>query len=442
MKNLFSKVLISARAFLQRMYITVQMYVETGLANHAAACAYGLLLSMAPMLLLLALLIFFFYRLSPGAVTAMIGTIPFLGSIFDERWLSGDFLVFSNLSIPGIISALGIIWAGRRLAMAIDRGLKIVFPSGKKRNAVENAIVILAIEASVIIFVLVVIISSRTVMRFYRFMDFLPHSLLVRFVTSHFGGQVLTISLLGIGTFIAYLSVPLKPPRKFSAFQGALFCTLAYFCTVMVLGIILDISRYNFLYGTFGNLIIILINVYFFFTFFFIGAQLAFVADHFDALFFSMMRKIKIKASKKTKAGGFLKKLRPYYLLNSFFNPSKSNLNRYLRHYKKDEVIFTHGDIVDDIFYLLEGEAEMLISSSYGKDNFSGVVKADSFFGDMGYLLSEDKSVTVRAKTDISVFAISSSLLDIIVNHDTSLDRKLFEHMSRRLNRTSEIEIA
>jgi membrane protein len=276
-------------------------------------------------------------------------------------------------------------------------------------------------------------------MRFYGLFDFLPRGSVVRFVTSHFGGQIFTVILLGLAAFFVYMYVPLKPPRKFSAFQGALFCTLAYFCTVMVLGIILNKARYNFLYGTFGNLIIILVNVYFFFTFFFIGAQLAFVVDYFDALLFSRMRKIKIKASKKSRAIGFFKKLRPYYLLNNFFNPSKSNLNKYLRHYKKDEVVFSHGDIVDDIFYLLDGEVEVLISSSHGKETFSGIVKADSFFGEMGNLLSEDRIVTVRAKTDISVFAITSSLLDIIIKHDTSLDRKLIEHMSRRLKRTGEI---
>jgi len=439
LKNVISRLIAAVRSFLQRMYITVQLYLENGLANHAAACAYGFLLSMTPMLLLIAFVMFFIYKSSPGTVTAMIGTIPFLGSIFDEQWLSSDLFSFSSPGIPGIISVLSIIWAGRILAMSIHRGLKNVFPTGKKRNPVKNAGVILAIEVSVIIFVLVVIISSRTAMRFYGLFEFFPQGSIVRLVTSHFGGQVFTVILLGLGAFFVYLSVPLKPPRKFSAFQGALFCTFAYFCTVMVLGIILNKARYNFLYGTFGNLIIILVNVYFFFTFFFIGAQLAFVADHFDALLFSRIRKIKIKASRKSIEIGFFKKLKPYYLLNNFFNPSKSNLNKYLRHYKKDEVIFSHGDIVDDIFYLLDGEVEMMISSSHGKESFSGIVKADSFFGEMNNLLSEDRIVTVRAKTDISVFAITSSLLDIIIKHDTSLDRKLIEHMSRKFKRTDEI---
>jgi signal-transduction protein with cAMP-binding, CBS, and nucleotidyltransferase domain len=179
-------------------------------------------------------------------------------------------------------------------------------------------------------------------------------------------------------------------------------------------------------------------NVYFFFNFFFIGAQFAFVTDFFDALLFSRMRKIRIRALKKTRVIGAFKKLRPYYILNRFFNPSKSNISKYLRYYNKDEIVFTHEDIIDDIFYVLEGEIEMSISSKdEGGDSFSGIVKADSFFGNVDYLLSGNRAITVKAKTDVSLFAISTSLLDTIIKYDSGLDRKLIEHMSRRLKRQS-----
>jgi CRP-like cAMP-binding protein len=87
---------------------------------------------------------------------------------------------------------------------------------------------------------------------------------------------------------------------------------------------------------------------------------------------------------------------------------------------------------------ILEGEVEMSISSKdNNSDNFSGIVKADSFFGNVDYLLSENRAITVKAKTDVSLFAISTSLLDTIIKYDSGLDRKLIEHMSRRLKRQS-----
>jgi membrane protein len=431
--SIFTK---NIKTFLQRIIITLQMFFENGIPNHAAACAFGFLLSITPMLLLLAFFMLFIYESSPRAVVAMIGTIPFLGEVFDEQWFSKNFFTFSRLSIPGIISIISIIWASRILAMAIYRGLRSVFPTRKTRSGFKNALTVIVIEVSAIIFIFLVIMSSRTAMRFYELLEFLPQRSIVIFLTSHFGGQVFYISLLGIAVFIMYLFVPIKPPRKSSAFQGTLLCIFIYSFVVMILGFILNIARYNFLYGTFGNLIIILMNVYFFFNFFFIGAQFAFVTDSFDALMFSRVRKIRFKALKKSRAAGVLKKLGPYYILNKFFNPSKSNINKYLRYYKKNEVIFTHEDIIDDIFYILEGEVEMSISSKDDDgDIFSGIVKADSFFGNVDYVLSENREITVKAKTDVSLFVISTSLLDTIIKNDSSFDKKLIEHMSRRFKR-------
>ena len=290
MKIIFFKLISAVKTFILRTYITLQMYGENGLANHAAACAYGFLLSMAPMLLLITFIIFFILGSSHETITALVGTIPFFGNILDEKWLASDFFIFVRPSLPGIISVVSIIWAGRLLALAIQRGLKIVFFAAKKRNMVKNVLVTLAIEISVILFVLVVIISSRTAMRFYGLFDFFPKVSILRFFTSHFKGQVLSINLLGFASYCCYLLVPVKSPRKFSAFQGAFLCSLCYFCTVLLLGLILNKARYNFLYGTFGNLIIILVNVYFFFSFFFIGAQWAFVTDNYDNLMTSRFR--------------------------------------------------------------------------------------------------------------------------------------------------------
>jgi len=436
MNQIYKKLKIAFKTLMYRMYITLQMYGENGIANHAAACAYGFLLSMAPMLLLAAFLIFYTLEPSPGAIINFINTIPFLGNAFDEKWFSSGFFTFSSPSIPGIISVLSIVWAGRILALAIQRGLKIIFPPTKRNAAVKNTFVTLAIEISVIIFVVVIIISSRTAIRFYGLFDFFSRRTFFHFITSHLGSRIFYITLLGAASYYVYLFAPSNPPRKSSAFQGALFCTIAYFCTVLLFGFILNKARYNFLYGTLGNLIIILINVYFFFTFFFIGAQFAFVTDYYEALLFSRLRLYKIKASEKKKYKGFMNKFRYSVLVYNFFHPSRNNLNKYFRYYKKEETIFSHGDaadIVSTIFYLLEGEVEIIISSLRNNESFSGVIKSDSFFGGIGYLVSEEHTAAVKAISDVSVIVIPPALFDIILKYDNNLDKTLIENMSHRI---------
>ena len=278
MKDFLLKLRESIGIFIKRIYITVKLYLKHGLANHAAACAYGFLLSIAPMLLLIAYLIFLFFRPSPEAIISFISTIPFLGTMFDEQWLLSDVFSFSGPVIPTIVFIISITWAGRILALSIQRGLKIIFLAVKGRNPLKETLVSFAIEGSVIFLVLIILVSSRTALRLYRMFDFMPQASIIKYIVT--GGQFFNIFLLGLSSFTAYILVPVNPPRKSSAFFGSLLCGISYLCIAFAFNFILDKTRYNFLYGTIGNIIIILVNVYFFFIFFFIGAQFAYVRDY------------------------------------------------------------------------------------------------------------------------------------------------------------------
>jgi membrane protein len=412
-KVLFGKLKYSALNFFKKFLISLQLYFENGLPNHAAACAYGFLLSMAPTLLLIVFFIFYTFRSSPGSIAALIGTIPILDSIFDEKWLSTELFFFSNPGIISFISLLSIFWACRVLALAIQRGLRNVFPAEDKRNPVKKTLLILTVEVSVLIFVFIVIISSRTALRIYEFLNFLPNISIIRFIATNFGIKFISIILFGAASFFVYISVPINSPRKSSAFQGALFCTVAYLLAVLIFGAILNKARYNFLYGTFGNLVLILINVYLFFTFFFIGAQLAFVLDSFDMLLFSRLRKFKNMDLKKGKMNS--------YFLAKFLSFSKSDLNTCLRDFKEGEIIFSYIGAMGDIFYILEGEVEVLISSSDSNEKFAGILKAGSIFGEVDYILSENQSAVVKEKTDVSLFMMPPELLDAVLKYDKIL---------------------
>jgi membrane protein len=210
----------------------------------------------------------------------------------------------------------------------------------------------------------------------------------------------------------------------------------------MAMGLILNKSTYNFLYGALGNLIILLISVHFFFTFFFMGAQLAFVIDSSEALIFAKLRHTRFKPVEK---GNRELVHRPNLKTLLFFSID-SNLKKYCHFYKEGEIIFSQGDSADDIFYLLEGEVEITVSSSQNnanqdvtrQDALSNVLKPGSFFGEMGYLLSEARTATAIAKTGVSALALPPAVFDEILKYDTSLDRAIIENMSRRLKSSNE----
>jgi membrane protein len=440
MNNTLIKKLREIKAFgktlLQRVFITMQFFGKNSLANHAAACAYGFLLSVVPLLLIASFLILHAFNVSTQSIITLIKNLPFLETAIDEQWLADNSFSIMLPGLSGLATILSFIWAGRILAVALQRGLKVIFTGTKKRNPVINNLVILAVELPSLLLSLAVIFSSRTALRLYEIFNFIPEHELLAFFASEAGYFVFSAISLGLITYFAYCLIPANPPRRTSAVWGAVFCIILYEIMSMVLKIMLGQSMYNFLYGTLGNLITLLITVYFFFLFFMMGGQFAYVSDYFDSFLFIRMRQARIKTSENSGAGRFsISKA-----VNRLFLSTEGSLQKYHRLYRKGETIFFQEDKSDEIYFILEGEVEVLVLSAQNTYTPAETLGSNSFFGETGYLLSEDRSASIRAKTDISVLALPPRIFDEILKHDSSLDRALIEKLSRSLkNRNARI---
>ena len=439
MKRILLKIKIKTRTLTQRLFITLQLYGENGLANHSAAGAYGFLLSVAPMLLLIAFFIFTAFKSAPHAVTVLFSNISFLDLLVDEQWLSDNFLTITRPGISGVVSILCILWAGRILALSMQRGLKIVFKGTKTRNFVKDTLITLTMEIAVLLFVLILIFGSQTAGFLYRILDFLPKTYMLFYPLLNVISFAYPIIMLGLISFFAYLFTPVNTPKKLSALRGALFCALCYGVTSLLLGVIMNHANYSFLYGTLGNVVFLLVNVYFFFIFFFAGAQYAFVIDSFDVLLFIKLRQSRLKL---TEGNLISKPSNRFDLENKLFFHSEGKLRKYLQTFKKGEKIFSQGDTGNDIYFLLEGEAEVILYSQNDSGNTEGKIlstyKPGAFFGEMGYLLSEKRSATAIAKTDLSTLVLPPLIFEKILMYDTSLDRELIENITLRLKNTND----
>jgi hypothetical protein len=190
--------------------------------------------------------------------------------------------------------------------------------------------------------------------------------------------------------------------------------------------LVLSQSRYNFIYGALGSLIILLVNVYSFFYLFFFGAQFAMVIDSFEALLFSRMRDVTAKAVKPRSS-----------IDRRFFSGTAGGLGKYLRSYRKGEVVFNIGDTDKEVYYLLSGEAAVSLPQRTGESRID-VIHPNAFFGEMEYILSKPRSATVKALTDITVMALPQTLFEEILLTDPAVDRAIIEELSSRLKRTDE----
>jgi len=75
----------------------------------------------------------------------------------------------------------------------------------------------------------------------------------------------------------------------------------------------------------------------------------------------------------------------------------------------------------------------VLVLSKQNQYAPTGTLGADSFFGEMGYMLSEDRSATIRAKTDVTALALPPRVFENVLKHDASLDRTLVEKLYRTI---------
>jgi membrane protein len=212
-------------------------------------------------------------------------------------------------------------------------------------------------------------------------------------------------------------------PSRRSALWGCFCCVLSSAVVSRLSAMLVDQTRYNFLYGTLSALVTLLVKVFFFFMFLFFSAQLASVLDSFDALLF-----IKLHQAKMKKRPGLLDKL--------FFSV-EGRLQKYFRFYPGGTTIFSREDPGEDVFYLLEGEVDVFMLSEDSGEKPVTLNEGD-FFGEMGHLLSENRSATTKARSGASVLVLPPGLFDVMLKYDTAMGRTIMEHLSGRLKAMNE----
>ena len=423
---------------MQRLVITQQFVGENSLANHASACAYGFLLSAAPVLMLLSFILFSVsHPLISGAnyvqgetiLAQLISNIPFLNSVLDEAWLVKELSSIAESGmrlrgIAGLISAIGIFWAGRIFILSLQRGLKVIFTGTQKRNFVYEMLIVLIVEFAVLIGAILMIFFSATARKIYEFFDLFSNTAFFSNIQSLINIRLVPFVLMIFIFYFVCRFIIANGPSRTSTLWGSLCFAFSYTVFFRIMTMFLNQTKYNFLYGALGSLIFLLVNVFFFFMFFFSCAQLTKVLDSFDALLFLRFRQARMNADHP----GFEQLL---------FLSEKGTLQKYSHKYPKNTVIFSKGDEENDIFYLLEGEVNIFLSDD-NPDEKPSTLQQGAFFGEMGHLLSENRTATAKAKTAVTALVLPPPLFDEMLKYDTSMDRTIMELMSQRLKERNE----
>jgi membrane protein len=384
--KIVKKLTRSGKSAVQCVLITVELFNKNGLANHAAAGAYGFLFSAAPALLIVALFNAQVLQSAPETATALISQMGLISHAFDMRKLSESILSVLEPGVAGVISVVGLLWAARIFALSLQRGLGVIFPDTGDISPAKKVTSSVLIEAALILF---------------AFMA----------VTTFVFSLLAPLLMAGLFVFAGYTLVPAKAPKRSAALIGTLCCIGFFSAFFLIQQFIFNAEHYYFIYGTMGSLLILLVNVYFFFILFYVGAELTFIMDSLDALLLSR----------------FIQGARWFASVNGA-------LRKYIRSYEKGAVLFSRGELSQEVYYVLSGDAAVYLDEGV----MLALVGQGKLLGEMGSFLSESRSATVKAHTDLRVLVIPSPLFQDVLRFSHDADKKVITILSERLKKTNE----
>lgn len=110
-------------------------------------------------------------------------------------------------------------------------------------------------------------------------------------------------------------------------------------------------------------------------------------------------------------------------------------LDKYAATFEVGQTLFLEGDDSQDLYILVEGKAGIL----KGTKRIAELSGKGSVFGEMSFLLGENRTATVKAVTDLKVLKIPKEDISTFLKEFPEVVWEFATYLARRLNETSQI---
>jgi CRP/FNR family transcriptional regulator, cyclic AMP receptor protein len=128
-------------------------------------------------------------------------------------------------------------------------------------------------------------------------------------------------------------------------------------------------------------------------------------------------------------------KIKPPFDPKAFL--TKANGGRTISQYRKNQILFSQGDLADSVFYIHDGKVKVTVISEQGKEAVVAVLGSDEFCGE-GCLTGQQRRVaTATAMTECKIMRLDKDTI-IQVLHDEPAFSEMF--VSHLLTRTLRVE--
>jgi len=413
------------QVFLQKVSLSVDLFIKNELFNHAGATAFFFLLSIPPLFLLL-LIAFDRYLASYAGASALF--FEFMKEIhenLDQDLLIKIGLLNVNTTAIGVLGLLNLLWAGRAIITAIQRGLGVIFPAEKIRpplvmNIFSFIILSILFMVSVLItfasiglsFVKNLLAGNAIVQTFFQ--SLLPA------IRSFFPFLIIVLLI-----FLAYRYVPAQRPKTAPSLFGAISCAFSVFLVHILFSRFFTITQYSVVYGVLGSLILMVLWIYFSFVVFFFFAEYTYVSDKLDVLVLERMYFFRIRQELKGKK-----------IAKFLFSHPKRIFEKYAGRYHPGETLFLEGDKSTDIYFVDRGSIHIFRKID-GRDHKIATIPEGSVFGEMAYLLDENRTATAITATESILLILTPDIFEELLKVNTTFARDVIQVLCNRLSKTS-----
>ena len=126
---------------------------------------------------------------------------------------------------------------------------------------------------------------------------------------------------------------------------------------------------------------------------------------------------------------------------NDLFDPqaflAKVGTGKAISVYRKDQIIFSQGEVADTIFYIQKGSVKIVVLSDRGNEAVVGILEAGQFFGE-GCMNGHSQRMATATATEESLITAITKPAMIAIMHDEPKFSELF--VAYLLTRNSRVE--
>ena len=402
---------------LQLAYTTARLFKQNSLQNHAAATSFYFLLSATPLLLLLSYALQLLGQFAENSVPASILMAALYSQLQLDSLTTLGFIPRQTQLAAGGVGFATLILSSRGLVHSVEGAFRVLFPSQGKHNMVLSWVLPLIILP--VLFLLMGLAAlAQVALNFLGQNDFIGtgNALVLQALNALFGFAMVWMLL-----FAAYWRLPRQHPRARVAAVFALLATASLGLLLGLFGAFFKLENYNSLYGAVGGVVFVLIGAFFAFLLLYLWAQALYAYGKADV---TALEKLFLASSGEgaSKLEGFV------------FGDAHRLLEKYGQVHPPGHTLIEEGDDSRTAYFLYAGRARVYKSTDGGRRPL-GVLAEGQLFGEMAYLLSEKRTASVVAETEITVLALPPQIMEELMRHSATLSRRIIDILCQRLER-------